>query len=130
MWHYVYSEKERAHIADTARSSDGAHITRLECVCFLISTKHWLEVGSAPDHLEFAGDNAASCAMLHAKTARTDTCGEILLELASLCTAAAVTASSTWIPGELNALLDLASRTDSTDALRSTLTSRFLICSW
>jgi hypothetical protein len=36
-----------------------------------------------------------------------------------------VTASSTWIPGELNALLDLASRTDSTDSLRTTLTRAF-----
>ncbi len=36
-----------------------------------------------------------------------------------------MTASSTWIPGELNALLDLASRTISTDTLRTTLTQAF-----
>jgi hypothetical protein len=126
VWHYVYSDKERAHIAAASRSSDGAHITRLEFLCFGISTQRWLGVGPAPDHLEFAGDNAASCAMLQAKTARTDkTCGEILLELARQCTTAGVTASSTWIPGELNTLLDLASRTDSTDTLHAILTNAF-----
>ncbi len=90
VWHHVYSAGERAHSAATARSSDGAHIPRLECVCFLISTQRWLEAGPTPDHLELAADNAASCAMLHAKTARTDkTCAEILLELATLCSATA-----------------------------------------
>ncbi len=122
----MYSAEERAHIAATARCVDGAHITRLEFLCFLISAELWLKVGPAPDHLEFAGDNAASCAMLQAKTARTDkTCAEILLELASLCATAGVTASSTWVPGELNVLLDFASRTDSTDTLRAALNHAF-----
>jgi hypothetical protein len=54
----------------------------------------WHYVYSAGERAHIAatarssGNNAASCAMLHAKTARADkTCAEILLELASLCTA-------------------------------------------
>ncbi len=129
IWHYVYTDGERAHIAASSRSSDGAHIARLECVCFLISAQRWREVGSSPDYLEFAGDDAASCAMLRAKTARADKTREILLGRYHLhsCESDGIRGLS---PGRAQRLLDLASRTDSTDSLRTTLTHAFPNSSW
>jgi hypothetical protein len=49
--------------------------------------------------------------MIEQQGARADkVCSEIILDLALLLTARRTTVSSTWIPGRLNALLDLASR--------------------
>jgi hypothetical protein len=123
VWHYAYSAREVAHIAATARSAGGAHITRLELLCFLVSVQTW---GADVDHVEFAGDNAASCEMVGQQGARTDrVCSGIILELASELTRSRATVSATWIPGYLNALLDLASRERDHEALARELTAAF-----
>ncbi len=80
LWHYAYSAREAQFIASSARSAGGAHITRLELLCFLVSAQTW---GVAVDHVEFAGDNAASCSMICQQGARADkVCTEIILNLA------------------------------------------------
>jgi hypothetical protein len=123
LWHYAYTPREIKYIASTSRSTGGAHITRLELLCFLVSARAW---GVDADHVEFAGDNSASCAMIGQQGARADkVCTEIILDLAEILTAHRTTVSATWIPGRLNALLDLASREADHRLLARTLTAAF-----
>jgi hypothetical protein len=123
LWHYAYSAREAQFIASSARSAGGAHITRLELLCFLVSAQTW---GVAVDHVEFAGTNAASCSMICQQGARADkVCTEIILNLAEQLAAHRTTVSATWLPGALNTLLDMASREADWRSLTRKLTDAF-----